>query len=429
LNALYALVNMSTWVGVERFLIHVVDGHRRRWLGVAHTLSLAKGGLGAAILLLLAWPTTWLLSIPDALGSFVSLALVPLLAAPTHMRMQQLQRQHVFWPGALAACIGNACGLLVSAAAAFLLRDHRALVWGLCTTSALNAATTHMFTRVAYRISFAIDDLRQALRFGAPLMLNGLALAVLGQLDRIVVGTLVGVTSLGRYGLAMTIVLTPVSLLTGAAILISQPHLSAAWHSAPRTAFPELFRRIARLFAIAAAVFGLGVIMLGDVLLPRVFGPAYAVGDMFMAIVGVMAFVRFAKVLANLGGLAAGRTMDLMLSNAGGTAGLLITALVLWWRPTLNMATVGYLSGDLLATFFIIFRLDQCLRRASGPSPFWSFPAAMPLFAGAILWVVLTEPPWTLRCALVAVALAAGGAVGWQLVVPLRHASQLPKQV
>src|SRR5271157_94803 len=98
LNALYALVHMSTWFGVERFLIQVRDGHRRNWLDVAHTLSFAKGVLGAAILLLLAWPTTWLLSIPDALGSFLSLALVPLLAGPTHMRVQQLQRRHVFWP-------------------------------------------------------------------------------------------------------------------------------------------------------------------------------------------------------------------------------------------------------------------------------------------------------------------------------------------
>ena len=425
LNALYALVSMSTSVGVERFLIQVRDGHRRKWLGVAHTLSLANGVLGAAILLLLAWPTTWLLSIPEALGSFLSLALVPLLAGPTHMRMQQLQRRHMFWPSAVAAAIGNLGGVLVAVGAAFLLRDHRALVWGLCATSALNAAATHLLTRVPYRVSFAREDLRQALRFGLPLMFNGLALAVLGQLDRLVVGALVGVASLGRYGLAMTIVLMPVSLLMSVATLISQPHLSAAWHSGARSAFPDLFRRITKLFAIIGTVFALGVAVLGDVLLPWLFGPSFAVGDMFMAILSVLALARFVKVLANLGGLAIGRTMDLMLSNAAGAVGLLITALALWWQPTLKMATLGSLSGELLATLFIVVRLDTYLHGATDLSPFWNFLAAVPLVTGVSFWIVLADPSWAMRFALVAAALGTAGVLFWRLTAPLRPASKL----
>lgn len=428
LNALYALVSMSTWFGVERFLIYVTDGHRRKWLGVAHTLSFAKGVLGAALLLLLAWPTARILAIPDALGSFLSLALVPLLAGPTHMRVQQLQRHNVFWPSAVASIIGNLGGLAVSVVAAFLLRDHRALVWGLCATSVCNMASTHMLTKVAYRVSIARDDLRQALSFGLPLMLNGLALAVLGQLDRLVVAALIGVTSVGRYGLAMTIVLTPISLLMSVATLMAQPPLSAAWHSVSKAAFPELFRRITKVFAVVGAVFALGVAILGNVLLSWAFGPSFAVGDVFMAILSVVALVRFAKVLGNLGGLAAGRTMDLMLSNAAGAAGLLITALALWWRPTLNVATLGSLCGEVLATLFIAFRLDGYLRGAGRPSPWWDFLAAVPFLAGVILWTVLSDPTWAMRFSLVAAVLAVGGCLGWRLIAPLRRASR-PREV
>ena len=96
LNALYALVGMSTSLGVEVFLIHVRGGDRRNWLAVSHTLSLVQAALGAALLLLLAWPTTWLLATPDALGTFLALAVVPVLAGSSHMRNLQLTRRQVF---------------------------------------------------------------------------------------------------------------------------------------------------------------------------------------------------------------------------------------------------------------------------------------------------------------------------------------------
>jgi O-antigen/teichoic acid export membrane protein len=421
LNAVHALVTMSTWVGVERFLIHVTDGHRRKWLGVAHTLSIAKSILAAFVLLVLAWPTAWLLSIPETVGSFISLALIQLVSAPTHMRTQQLQRRHIFWPSAAATTVGNIGGLLVAAVAAFLLRDHRALIWSLCATSAICTAATHMLTHVPYRLSFARNDLRQALQFGLPLMFNGLALALLGQLDRLVVGALLGVISMGRYGLAMTLVLTPISLLLNVATLISQPYLSAAWHSSVKTAFPELFGRITKLFAILGLMFALGAAVLGDVLLPILFGPSFAVGDVFIATLSVIALVRFTKVLTNVGSLAIGRTMDLMMSNAAGAAGLLITAFALWWRPTLEMAVLGYLSGELLATLFVVLRLDKALRGGGGPSPFWNFLASVPVLLCVALWIVLVDPPWPTRCVLLPALLTLAGAVGWRLMAPLRR--------
>ena len=42
--ALYALVSMRTWVGVERFLIQVKDGDRRKWVGVVIRLDRYERG-------------------------------------------------------------------------------------------------------------------------------------------------------------------------------------------------------------------------------------------------------------------------------------------------------------------------------------------------------------------------------------------------
>jgi O-antigen/teichoic acid export membrane protein len=182
-----------------------------------------------------------------------------------------------------------------------------------------------------------------------------------------------------------------------------------------------MFRRITKLFAILGLMFALGAAVLGDVLLPVLFGPSFAVGDVFMAILSVIALVRFAKVLTNVGSLAIGRTMDLMMSNAAGAAGLLITAFALWWWPTLEMAVLGYLSGELVATLFVVQRLDKALRGVGGPSPFWNFLASVPVLLCVTLWIVLVDPTWPMRCVLLAALLTLAGAIGWWLTAPLRR--------
>ncbi len=425
LNALYALVGMSTSLGVEVFLIHVRGGDRRNWLAVSHTLSLAQAALGAALLLLLAWPTTWLLATPDALGTFLALAVVPVLAGSSHMRNLQLTRRQVFWPAALAATVGNLGGLLVSIGAAFVLRDSRALIWGLCATSALKSIMTHLLTRVEYRLSFNKNELRQALGFGLPLMLNGLMLALLGQLDRILVGAFLGVEPLGSYGLAMTLILTPISLLLRVGTVIFQPRLSAAWHSAVVTAFPSLFRQTTMVFALLGGVYSLCIATTGGIVLPIMFGTRFAVGAAFMAVLAGISLVRFAKGIANLGGVATGRTMDVMFSNAAGALGLLVAMVGLSLRPTLNVAAVSYLSGELLGTLLMVARLDRLFRLHEEGCPFRAFLVAAAVLISAIAWVALADPPLSSRVAFATALVVLASILGWRFASPLRGAARI----
>ena len=415
LNALWALVQMSTFVGVDRYLIHAPDGARRRVLAASHTLTLGSGVLAALLILVLAWPTAWILGVPHALGSFMALALVPLLRGLMHMRFQQLQRRHVFWPEAAATTAANLGGLAATAAAALLLRDHRAIVWGLCATAALNAAASHLLTRVPYRISVSGPDLRCALGFGLPLTLNGFALAMLGQLDRMVVGAMLGVADLGRYGAAMTLVFTPISLLFRVGTSVSQPHLSAAWSSQRPSAVKDLFRRMASGFAILSLPFAVGVAALGDPVMQWLFGTRYAVGDIFMGLLSFGVLGRCTKATANLGGLAIGRTTDLMLSNVAGAIGLAVTAGALLVQPNLSMAAAGNVAGEALATGFVVIRLDQFLRERSSTSPYRPFFAALPALALVVLWVLIGGPSIAARVILVAALLPVALTAGWRL--------------
>jgi O-antigen/teichoic acid export membrane protein len=398
---MWALIDMSTGLGADRYLVQARDGDTESALAVAHALTLARSTLSATLLAVLAFPTAHLLGVPQCSGSFVWLAVIPLVRGFEHLRLEQLQRAHLFWPWATANAMTNVLGLVVGTCAAFVLRDHRAVLWGLGTQAVTVVAATHVFAGLKYRVSFAAEPAVRALRFGLPLMLNGLALATLGQFDRPVVGSFLGVAMLGRYGLATMMFYLPTSLLARVAVSVLQPRLSGAWHDSPLFVFPRLFRQLNAAIALTAALGGTMVAIAGSPLLSFVFGHAYAVSDMFFAIFSLAIFVRFAKISANLAGLAMGRTMHLMLSNMPSALGLVGTIVGLSLVPSLVVAAVGLLAGELLGAVTAFVLLGRNLN-VSGAILGAPFLVTCPIPCVAAVWIALAQPSYAMRGMVVA---------------------------
>ncbi len=395
---LATLIDMSTGLGADRYLIQAKDGDGKEALAVAHTLTLGRAALSAALLAALAWPTAKLLGVPQAAGSFYWLAAIPLLRGFAHLRVDQLQRGYQFWPGTVANASANLVGLAAVVCASLLLHDHRAVLWGLGAQAVGLVCATHGAAGIPYRFSFQADAMRRALRFGIPLMLNGLALAALGQFDRLAVGSFLDVAQLGRYGLATMMFYMPTSLLFRVTFTVAQPRLSAAWHESPLWEFPHLFQRMSMVSAAIGALAAAAVATFGDAILSIVFGARFAVGDLFFAIFSLAVFMRFARQMANFGGLAAGRTRDLMLSNLSGALGLAVTVVGLWLTPALFAAAGGMLAGEALGTIVAFARLDRHLRVSANAS-YTAFLAMLSIPGAVAAWVLLGHPSIQLRMA------------------------------
>ncbi len=108
----------------------------------------------------------------------------PCCAAWSILWPEQVQRGHRFGPWAAASVVSSVAGLGAVCAAIWVLHDHRAVVWRLSAQALAMVAATHALAAVPYRLSLAAVPLQRALRFGVPLMVNGLALAAMAQLDR-----------------------------------------------------------------------------------------------------------------------------------------------------------------------------------------------------------------------------------------------------
>ena len=412
---LWVLVDMSTGLGADRYLVQAGEGGSEVSLAAAHTVTVLRNVLSAGLILLMAYPTASLLGVPQARSSFLWLAAVPLIRGFEHLRLSQRQRDEVFWPWALAIGATNIFGLAVVTAAAFVLHDHRAVLWSLAAQAIGLVISTHMLARVPYRLSVARLPVRQALHFGLPLTLNGLALAAIGQADRLAVGSFLGVAALGRYGLATMMFYLPTSLIMRVLGSALAPRLAAAWHSSPGWGFPALFRSFSLGIASVAVLLSAAVALLGSPLTTLLFGHAYFVSDGFFAILSFAVLMRFAKITLNAAGLAMGRTVDIMLSNLPSALGLAATIGGIALFPSLAAAACGAVIGETLgaATAFILLRPFL----GGGAVRSWMpLLAMLPLPLLAAAWCAFSDPPVEIR-----VVALAGAAVVLLATTPVIH--------
>jgi O-antigen/teichoic acid export membrane protein len=316
--------------------------------------------LGALMLLLLAVPTAALIHEQAHVASFAMVAAVPLLSGAQNLGVSQMQRSGRFWPAAAADSGGAVLGVMAATAAALVVPDHRAILWGLAVQTGGAVALSHILARgVPYRVSFDTVRIRETLRFGLPLLINGIALAVAYQLDRMIVGAWLGVVALGVYGLCTTLLLQPVTLLLRLATTTLQPRLSSVWHTDRLGAFRVLARRIGGGICILACGGAVAAACLGAPTLRLIFGASFSASDLFFVVMAAVVLIRMGRGSLNLFGLAIGRTSDLMISNVAGSAALPLMIAILAVSPHLESAVCAGLCGEIVGWLVADLRLRR----------------------------------------------------------------------
>jgi O-antigen/teichoic acid export membrane protein len=407
ISTLAALVEMLSFIGIDRYLVYSTDGGSRQALGVAHALGLLRGAVSVAIVAILAWPTAAVMGESSYAFSFVVIALGPLLRGASHLGVVQMQRSGRFWPAAASNAGGAVIGLMAAAVAAVIAPDYRTILWGLSAQAAGSLFLSHLF---AYGVPFAIcfdrTRLREVLRFGLPLLVNGFALAAAFQLDRMAVGAWLGVSALGIYGISITLLFQPVALLARLATAILQPPMSVAWHADRSTAFPSWVRQLARYSGVFGGASAAVTVCLGAPTLRLVFGPSFSTSDLFFVLMAGAVLARLQRYALNLIGLAMGRTSDMMMSNIGGAIALPVMIGSFYINHDLISAGFGTLLGELLAIVIIEAKLSRrCGSAAYAMREGMAFAALLPFTLSA--WVLLSDPPLWLRTAVAAIALIA----------------------
>jgi O-antigen/teichoic acid export membrane protein len=350
LSALETVSNLA----VDRLLVQAPDGDDPRLQDAAHFLQMVRGVLGGLIVLCVASLLASLFQVPHATWAFQVLSLAPVIRGFAHLDNIRLQRemrfQPTFWVTALPALVS----LLSAIPFAYYLHDYSAIVWATLLQILAQTGISHFQAVRPYR--WALDRLQMAriLRFGWPLLANGLLMFVIFQGDKAIVAVAFSPEVVGWYGAAFMLSMAPAMLITSVANGLLLPVLSRV--QAVPDEFARRYRQTIQISLWAGLVVSSLIAVFGPELLVALFGTAYRAGGGAAIVLGVAQGVRIAKGGQFVCAIAMGKTKDPLIGNLGRGAGFFVAILcVAVGFDTLSVAIVGLLSEVL--SYLIAVRL------------------------------------------------------------------------
>jgi O-antigen/teichoic acid export membrane protein len=268
------LIETLSYIGLDRLIIQARDGEEPNLLATLNAIQAVRGAFGAAVLFFSAGPIALIFGIPEVSWAFRAMAFIPLLNGLDHLGIVRLQREMRFLPYIQT----ELTSLLISTVAAILLAfefgDYRAMLYALLVQQLVFTLTSHAVATSPYRWAWDQDIVRRAFGYGWPLLLASLAAFAAMYGDRIIVGSLLGMTKLGWFSAGT-------SLAMAASLVIARTHMSFFMPLLSQAQDrPQEFRRVylaAVQYAIMAGVFlAVAFAIAGPAVLNILYGAKYA---------------------------------------------------------------------------------------------------------------------------------------------------------
>jgi O-antigen/teichoic acid export membrane protein len=193
----------------------------------------------------------------------------------------------------------------------------------------------------------------EALRFGLPLMLNGIGLTALSQADRIIVSNLLGLIMLASYSLTVGLAIIPISVISIVLTKILMAFIARSL-AEPSDASQHTF--IAGwLPCIVGAAYALCIGALLDVAVPLVYGRHFQVSVGAHALITLIVFMRICRIGPTSVLLAHGQTYKVTAANLTAAVGLVIGFLLALSLRRMEAVIFGLLLGDTFALVAMLY--------------------------------------------------------------------------
>ena len=350
LTATYSAFEVMTDFAIYRFVFSQPREHYEEALASAHALSILRGTVVGALAVAASPLIAAGLSLSADWPSFALLGPIILIRSMENLAPRVAERDYRYGVQLRVSLTGNILGLVALATALHFVRDHRVLLASLFAQTIGLVVASHALADTPYRLRLRSQFFGGAFRFGYPLMVNGFGLAISGQGDRFIVGSMLGLPALGVYSVATLVTTVPVGMLArmGHTVLLAALYNSERVSNSLYLARVRLAARVAPLFY---GIVGLGVLTLMNIVVPLVFGRNFVLSREAVALLALGTFFRFARgepVTAML--MNQGRTRRLAAANLSSVSTLLFEVVAILVRSSLEAVFVGRLLGELLAT-------------------------------------------------------------------------------
>ena len=345
-DGLYAQI---TDFALHRFVLMAPREDFEEALAAAHAMSVTRGLLIGFLALLFSPILASVFGLAADWSTFALVGFVAAIKALEHLEPKVAERDYDYGTQLKVAFFASGGGLLAMAIWLANSRDHRAALVYLLTQGLLQTIVSRRLARTRYRLNFTSSYYYKAFRFGFPLLLNGLGLAVASQGDRFVVGALLGLPTLGLYSVASLVVYVPTAIMLRVGGTFTLSILFNALHQA-REIFAVRVRLVASTAPLFAGLFAVGIITLMNFAVSIVFGSRFCIPVSAIFVLAIAIFIRvcrsepFTSVLLNKGS-----TTRLALVSTSSLSELLIAYMLITVSPTMENAFLGKAIGEALS--------------------------------------------------------------------------------
>lgn len=358
----FATAILVTDLAIYRFVLSTRRTEFSEVMASAHAIMIVRGILIALCILIVAYPLACTLSNCAGWTSFAWLAPIMVIASLEHLEMRVGERDYRYWPQFVASIVSHGLGLIALIWTAYTTKSHFAFLAYLFVQVSAFVLLSHLLAANRYSVQFRSPYCRKILAFGLPLIANGVALAIIGQGDRFMVGALLGLEILAAYTVLFLAATLPISAL----LRILNPVLFAGLHNA-RDKSSQLNSRLqlfSRGIPVLAGCYALGVIGFLQIILPIVFGPQYTASNNVAALLSLIVFFRIARAEPHTSILLfTHKTGKLAAANMSLVVGLITaTALVLFYR-SIESVLIGSLLGEVTGLCVTIYMTRKTLKR------------------------------------------------------------------
>jgi O-antigen/teichoic acid export membrane protein len=429
LTATNASFFLLTDFGTHRFVLSVPREDYEEALASTHALTFLRGILVGVLGIALAPLIAATFSLTEDWESFALVASVFFIGSFEHLGPRVDERNYRYGVQLRVSLIANGLGLGALLISLALTRSHEAIIASLFAQAIGQVAASQFLAGTPYRMNFRSRYFRQAVRFGYPLMINGLGLAVSSQGDRFLVGSLLGLPALALYSVATLVTLVPMNMVFR---FVGTFMLAALYNVANRTdeSYAARVRLSARLVPIAGAVYALGIVTLLNIVMPLVFGSQFTLSVTSVALLGLVAFFRMARqdpFTSML--LHEGRTRRLAITNLASSSALLFEVVLIKAFGTFEAVIAGRLLGEMTALALVIYMTRVAFRPALR-----DFLLAVSVCATVVMMVVglahVTPVGRQLAPSIAALAACVAILAGWtsKYIPPLLRAARFSQQ-
>lgn len=315
-----AALDLTSDLGIRQLVVQSPDGDDPRLIQAAHLWNVVRGVVLSLVMFLAAPAIARVFDAGDVVWAFRLLAVVPLLKGFDHLDPARFTRQMRFGPMALTGLAGEVAATAVSVAVALVIADYRAILYGLVALAAARMIATQTAAERPFRVNVDREMMRLILRFGWPLLLNGVIIFAILQGDRLLVGAFYSLEDLGGYSAAFSLSVVPALVLAKINGQLLLPVLSSRQLDEQR--FRTAYSHSIAALGMMSSLMAIGFLTVGPQLLVLVFGSQYADVGVLLGILGAMQAMRLMRAAPSQAALAKGETQNTMYANAARLAGV-----------------------------------------------------------------------------------------------------------